>query len=66
MRKEYLAAVTHGGAKFFIHKVALMALSNRVALSRGPGPRASSLFRLPAPRHWVADPISTYRCRPGR
>ena len=37
IRKEYFAASTKGGAKFFIHKVAQMARNNRLpAISRTP------------------------------
>lgn len=64
IRKEYFAAVTSGGAKFFIHKVAQMARNNRAPVVRRHESAIMSLFRLPPTRSWVADPINIYRRRP--
>jgi hypothetical protein len=60
IRKEYLAAVTQGGAKFFIHKVAKMTRTLRVAPA-ARAPTVFSLFRGPQLRPWSADATSRYR-----
>ena len=63
IRKEFFAANSKGGAKFFIHKVALMTQQNRVSALRQR--RLGNLpLLLPTPkRRWVADPIYLYRRR---
>lgn len=63
IRKEYFAAVTRGGAKFFIHKVARMAANNRIRAVRKREPALLSLFRTPPTRRWIADSVSVYRRR---
>jgi phospholipase C len=62
IRKEYFAARTKGGAKYFIHKVALMTQNTRISAvsKRKPGFLAS-LFRPIPLRPWLADPVSLYR-----
>ncbi len=63
IRREYFTASTKGGAKFFVHKVALMARGNRMPAVRRARPGILSLFRLPPARQWVADPVGRYRGR---
>ena len=63
IRKEYFAAATKGGAKFFMHKVALMAHANRTSIARLRERSVLSLFRSPPVRRWVPDPITIYRRR---
>jgi phospholipase C len=65
IRKEYFAAATKGGAKFFMHKVALMARSNRTPVARQRERSLLSLFRLPPTRQWIPDSTSLYRRRSG-
>jgi phospholipase C len=65
IRKEYFAAATKGGAKFFMHKVALMARSNRPSVARQRERSLWSLFRLPPTRQWIPDSTSIYRRRSG-
>jgi hypothetical protein len=63
IRREYFAASTKGGAKFFIHKAAVMTRENRMPAVRRARPSMLSLFRLPRTRQWVADPVWLYRRR---
>ena len=63
IRKEYLAAQTRGGARYFMRKVAIMAQQLRLP---PPGahkvsPRRSWLFGFAPRRRWRADPLHTYR-----
>jgi phospholipase C len=62
IRKEYLAADNHAGARRFIHKVAVFTRGNRPPAPRRAGPfRVLLSFR---PRHWTAEPVNAYRGRP--
>jgi phospholipase C len=65
IRKEYFAAVTKGGAKHFIHKVAQMTGKTRVSYRPERKPAILSPFGLPPTRQWTADSISAYRRRTG-
>jgi phospholipase C len=62
IRKEYLAADNHDGARRFIHKVATF-----VGDARLPGRQRVDLFRVLRsfrPRQWTAEPVSAYRGGP--
>jgi phospholipase C len=61
IRKEYLAATTKGGAKYFIHKVATMTTENRLSARLERKSRFRSLFRSKPQHRWIADPVSMYR-----
>ena len=65
IRKEYFAAVTKGGAKYFRHKVALMARANRTSVPRDRRRSLLSLFTLPRTRRWFPDATSIYRRKSG-
>ena len=59
IRKEYLAADNHDGARRFIHKVASFAADARL-----PARRRVSLFRVLSsfrPRKWTSEPVRAYR-----
>lgn len=56
IRREYFAAVTSGGARYFIHKVARMAANIRIRAVRRREPALLSLFRPPPTRRWIAEP----------
>jgi len=61
IRKEYFAARTKGGAKYFIHKVALMMQNTRLSAVPKRKPGFLARFRSIPLRPWPADPISLYR-----
>jgi phospholipase C len=63
IRREYFAASTKGGARFFIRKVAQMTRNNRMPVMRRAWSDILSLFRLPPTRPWTADSIAGYRRR---
>ena len=60
IRKEYLAARTKGGAKYFLHKVAVMTKANRLSAVPLRKPGFLSLFRRMPQVRWLADPIGVY------
>lgn len=63
IRKEYLAADNHDGARRFIHKVASFVDDTRL-----PARRRIGMFRVLLsfrPRKWSAEPVSAYRGGPG-
>src|SRR5207249_2344142 len=59
--KEYLAARTKGGAKYFMRKVAMMTKNSRLSAVRERKPGFLSLFRPMPQLRWLADPIGLYR-----
>jgi hypothetical protein len=62
IRKEYLAADNHAGARRFIHKVATFTRDNRL-----PARPRAGLFKVLLsfrPRHWNAEPVNVYRGGP--
>jgi phospholipase C len=65
IRREYLAATTRGGARYFIRKVALLAQRLR---QPAPGARRLRLrlplLTRPPKRVWRSDPASVYRATP--
>lgn len=62
IKREYLAARTHGGAKHFIRKVAIMTqrLRSPAPGATKPNPRRKVL-RTPPPREWWSESLNTYR-----
>jgi phospholipase C len=66
IRKEYLAAQTRGGARYFIRKVAIMAQQLRLPPpgSRKASPPRRWLFGIAPQRLWRADPLHEYRATP--
>jgi phospholipase C len=60
IRREYFAAVTRGGSKYFIHKVALMMNAHRTPVVRSKISSVIALFRQPPTRPWNADSTSIY------
>jgi phospholipase C len=65
IRKEYFAANTMGGAKHFIHKVALMTAVNRLSAVPDRAPGIFAFLRSIPQLRWTADPLTLYRRRGG-
>ena len=61
IRKEYLAVETHGGARHFMRKVAIMARQIRLPVRQARRLLPPRMFRLPSPRRWPAEPLQNYR-----
>jgi len=62
IRKEYLAVATHGAARHFMRKVAIMARRIRLpAAARTKGLLPLRMFRPLSPRQWPAEPLQNYR-----
>jgi phospholipase C len=60
IRKEYLAARTRMGAKYFMNKVAMMTKDNRTSAVAARRAGFLSLFRSPPQLRWMGDPINLY------
>ncbi|MBB5421748.1 hypothetical protein HDG42_007833 [Paraburkholderia sp. JPY171] len=65
IRKEYLAVQTHGAARHFMRKVAIMARQTRLpATMKRKGLIPPRMFEMPPRRRWLPEPLQNYRRTP--